>query len=55
MQLRYLTLCDEYGSWTRPKLEYTEDDDASPYEVGPDDGWKEIPYVEAKTWHRKKD
>lgn len=55
MQLRYLTLCNEWGLWTVPRLEYNEDDESDPYEVGPNDGWKVVPLVEAKREHRKEE
>jgi len=53
MQLRYLTLCDEWGQWSDWKLEYIDDDEIDPYDVGPEDGWEEIPLIGAKRKHRE--
>lgn len=55
MQFRYLTLCDEWGQWSKTILEYNDDDEADPYEVGPNDGWEDIPMIEAKRKHRQEE
>ncbi len=55
MQLRYLTLCDKWGQWSSWKLEYNNDDEANPYDVAPNDGWEEVPLIEAKRKHREEE
>jgi len=45
MKLRWFSMCDENGVWTKPRLQFWNKDAHR---------WQDIPYVDCKTWEEEK-